>query len=190
MGPPNVPDVAASFMTPARPLTASSKKARVLQEVKSERRSINYSTCHIRLTKLCKLCIDKVLTTGSDFRGLHDAFADSQMDPKKKRKTNGEMGEPIAGSPTPSMFDQGEQDPPAWNGYEEVAPPLADESGQEDYEDVDDGDIITEVSRWLVPDMSPPTDLACIRSVISSLHISIRHFGKQPRALSKQYSAF
>ncbi|KAJ9113982.1 hypothetical protein QFC22_005800 [Naganishia vaughanmartiniae] len=133
MGPPNVPDVAASFMTPARPLTASSKKARVLQEVKN-----------------------KALTGGTDFKGLHDAFADSQTDTRKKRKTNGEMYETIAGSPTPSMFEQGEQDPPAWNAYDEIAPPLVDEVGQEDYEDVEEGDIITEVCHVIFTHFRTP----------------------------------
>lgn len=100
------------------------------------------------------------------------------------------MEELNAQSPTPSVFEQSEQNPPIWNDYDDLAPPEVDDINQDDYEDIEEGDIITEVSRCSIRKILTSTDLVRIRSATLYLHISTRYFGKLLKALSKQYSVF
>lgn len=139
MGPPPVPELLVSgFMTP-KPLTASSRKAR-LSNGKGE------LPCPPENWVLI-VCVeaDRGTPAGGKFPGLLDTFTgDSQVPSHKKRNTRKDAEDGGRASPTPSVFQ--EEQVQDFDMHEE-AYPLVQEEEQDAYMDFVQDDIIVEVSR-------------------------------------------
>lgn len=144
MGPPPVPDLNVGFMTP-KPLTASSKKARVL-----ESKSACRASDPVGGMRLIRCALVDRNTPNSNFRGLHDAFAGdatSQSFKKQKTGTNGDAADRDVG--TPSVFEYHEQDAPDYEMQDAAFQPVVEDVDRDEDMELPQEDIIVEVSVLL-----------------------------------------
>jgi hypothetical protein len=143
MGPPPVPDLNVGFMTP-KPLTASSRKARVLE---------SKSACALGLVDgvmLMRFALLDRNTPNSNFRGLHDAFAgDAASQSFKKQKTGMDGDAADRGAGTPSVFEYHDQDAPDYEMQEAAFQPVVEDGDRDEDMELPQEDIIVEVSSSL-----------------------------------------
>jgi hypothetical protein len=144
MGPPPVPDLNVGFMTP-KPLTASSRKARVLESKSGSQASDPLAA--IRLIR--RALIDRN-TPNSNFRGLHDAFAgDAVSQSFKKQKTRMDGDTSDRGAGTPSVFEYHDQDAPDYEMQEAALQPVVEDVDRDEDMELPQEDIIVEVRSSL-----------------------------------------